>query len=70
MEVIGVAPHAKQFVARAVRALGKVAGKKKKQFTYPVTFRVDPDAELGFTDIEELFDGSYVAPHEEAAATN
>lgn len=65
MDVRGLAPHLKQAVARAARLWKKLKGEKKQQFTYPVTFRVDPDAPLGYSDIEGAFDGKYVAPHEE-----
>ena len=68
MDVRGFAPHAKQAVARAARIWKKFAGEKKKQFTYPVTFRVDPDAPLGFSDLAD-FDGTYHAPHEELVAS-
>lgn len=69
-DVRGWAPHAKQSVARAARLWKKLTGKKKQHFTYPVTFRVDPDAPLGYTDIDGEFDGTYVAPHEELVATS
>lgn len=67
MDVRGWAPHAKQLVARAVRIAKKLKREKKEQFTYPVTFRVDPDAPLGYSDLEDTFDGTIAAPHEELA---
>lgn len=67
MEVSGLGAHAKQAVARAARLWNKLKREEKEQFTYPVTFRVDPDAPLGYSDIEDAFDG-IVAPHEELAS--
>lgn len=63
-DVRGIAPHAKQLVARSIRLVKKLTGKPKQQFTYPVTFRVDPDAPLGFSDLVPA-DQHVVAPHEE-----
>jgi hypothetical protein len=68
MDVRGWAPHAKQAVARAARVWKKLKGEKQEHFTYPVTFRVDPNAPLGYSDLGDAFDGTYVAPHEELAA--
>lgn len=66
MDVRGGTPHVKQFIARVARAWSKFTGTTKQQFTYPVTFRVDPDAPLGFVDLSDEFDGTIVAPHEDA----
>ena len=67
-DVHGLAPHAKQAVARAVRFWKKMTGKKQQQFTFPVTFKVDPDAPLGYTDLVPDADQKVVAPYEELAA--
>ena len=67
MEVRGFGAHAKQAVARAARLWNKLKRKQEEQFTYPVTFRVAPDAPLAYSDIEVGFDG-IVAPHEELAS--
>jgi hypothetical protein len=63
--VHGPAAHFKQAIARANRYAGKFAGKKNKQFVYPKTFVVDPQAPHGF----RILDGqeNIVAPHEEVA---
>jgi hypothetical protein len=61
--VHGPVAHAKQTVARAVRYAHKLAGKRKKQYTYPVSFKVDPDAPLGFTLLDVPAD-HLAAPHE------
>jgi hypothetical protein len=46
----GVAAHCKETLARIVRRVDKTIGKKKPEaYVYPVTFRVDPNAPLGFT---------------------
>jgi hypothetical protein len=65
--VEGIAAHAKQAVARAVRYAGKFAGQAKKQFVYPKTFVVDPQAPHGYR-ILSGHEHSVVAPHEELAA--
>ena len=54
-EVDGLAAHLKQAVIRVARRLpGAKTEPKKRGIDYPVSFRVDPDAPLGFT----LLDGS------------
>jgi len=46
----GLSAHLKRALIRAVRMFRKVSGAKEpKMLDYPVTFRVDPDAPLGFT---------------------
>jgi hypothetical protein len=65
--VEGIAAHAKQAVARAVRYANKFAGESKKQFVYPKTFVVDPQAPHGYRILAGQ-EGSVVAPHEELIA--
>jgi hypothetical protein len=50
MEVDGPIAHLKQFIIRAARRLpGAPTEPKKRGIDYPVTFKVDPNAPLGFT---------------------
>ena len=63
-DVRGLAAHAKQLVARAVRFANKYRGQEKQQFTYPVSFKVDPESPTGFT-LLDVPDSDLVAPHEE-----
>jgi hypothetical protein len=62
--VDGLAAHGKQALARAIRFAGKLFGTPKKQFVYPKTFVVDPDAPHGF----RILNQDIVAPHQELAA--
>ncbi len=50
----GPVAHLKETLSRVVRRVHKLTGKKKPEaYVYPVTFRVDPDAPLGFTLLED-----------------
>jgi len=60
-EIDGWAAHAKQAVIRSVRLARRVTRKKQTQFTYPVSFRVDPDAPLGYTDLPGSYAGDPVS---------
>ena len=61
-EVDGPAAHVKQAIARAVRFANKFRGSESEQYTYPVSFKVDPESPTGYTVIDE---SNLVAPHEE-----
>ena len=61
--VDGPLAHLKQTVARSVRLRDRIVGKTRKQYTYPVSFKVDPSAEPGFTLLDVDKD-ALVAPHE------
>lgn len=63
-DVDGFAAHAKQTLARAVRFVNKFQGRAKEQYTYPVSFKVDPESPTGYTLIDGA-DENLVAPHEE-----
>lgn len=62
--VDGFAAHAKQFFARLDRYAGKLFGKEKEQWTYPITFVLDPSAPDGFRLIEGT-ENVVLAAHEE-----
>ena len=65
-EAIGVdgpTAHVKQAIARAVRYYQRFFATPKKQFTYPVSFVVDPAAPQGFR-LLDVADEVLVAPHE------
>lgn len=64
-EVSGIAARLKEGLARAQRIGGKLFGVEKQQFTYPHSFRVDPDSPNGYTLIEGC--DEIVAPHTEAS---
>lgn len=51
MDIHGPAAHLKQAVIRTVRMVRKFTKKPASQFTYPVTFRIDPNAPRGFVDL-------------------
>lgn len=54
MSVDGPVAHAKQTLIRCVRQLEKRKGKPKPAlFKFPITFKVDPDAPLGFSPLDE-----------------
>ncbi len=55
--------HAKQALARAVRYFQRFTGKQTQQFTYPSSFRVDPEAPQGF-QLLDVPEDVLVAPHE------
>jgi hypothetical protein len=64
----GPVAHLKETLTRIVRRMHKVMGKKKPEaFVYPVTFRVDPDAPLGFTHLEDASRGRQNEPLHEVA---
>jgi hypothetical protein len=63
IEVDGVAAHFKQFVARLDRYAGKLFGKEKEQWTYPITFVLDPSEPDGFRLIDAA-DNAVLAAHE------
>lgn len=63
-DVTGLAAHAKQALARAVRCWGKLRRREKEQFVYPKSFVLDPSAERGFRLLSEQ--GQVIAPHLEA----
>jgi hypothetical protein len=60
--VDGLQAHAKQTLARALRYTSKIMKKEKKQFVYPKSFVVDPDAPRGFRILAGQ-EGATVAPH-------
>ncbi|MEO1495872.1 MAG: cupin-like domain-containing protein [Planctomycetota bacterium] len=64
IEADGLAAHVKQLLARVDRYAGKLVGKEKEQWTYPVTFALDPNAPDGFRllDVDETVT---LAAHEE-----
>ncbi len=62
----GLTAHAKQFVARVDRYLGKIFGKEKEQWVYPITFELDPSSPDGFR-LYEGEEGVAAARHEELA---
>ncbi len=67
IDVDGLSPHLKQFLARGFRYCGKMFGQSRKQFAYPKSFVVDPTAPYGF----RLLDNQahvIVAPHHELEA--
>ena len=49
--VDGPVAHTKQAISRAVRWYHKLTRQPAEHYTYPVTFRVDPQAPLGYTDL-------------------
>lgn len=59
--VTGIAAHAKQALARAVRCWGKLRRQEKQQFVYPKSFVLDPSAERGFRLLNEQ--GEVISPH-------
>jgi hypothetical protein len=59
----GPVSHLKQTIARGVRCANKLRGKTKRQFTYPVSFKVDPQSPTGYT-LLDLPERELVAPHE------
>ena len=65
--VDGLTAHTKQLVARVANFSGRLFGKEKEQYVYPVTFVVDPNAPHGYrlTAGEET---PVEAPHLEVAA--
>lgn len=67
-DIRGWIPHAKQTVARMVRMYNRLTGTTKQNFTFPVTFQVDPDAPLGFRDLVPNADELVKAPFEETLA--
>jgi len=68
IDVDGFAAHFKQFLARVDRYAGKLFGNEKQQWTYPITFVLDPSEPDGFRllDVEE---GTVLAAHEASAAS-
>jgi hypothetical protein len=58
----GLSAHVKQMVARGLRYVQRAGGGTKQQYTYPVTFKVDPQAPLGFTLLETNHE-EQSAPH-------
>lgn len=60
--VEGLAAHAKQFTARVTNLAGRLLGKEKDQYTYPVTFVVDPEAPNGYRLLEGE-ETPVIAPH-------
>jgi hypothetical protein len=61
--VDGLAAHVKQAVTRAVRFVRTVTAKSRKQYTYPISFVVDPDAPGGFR-LLQVSPEILKAPHE------
>jgi hypothetical protein len=59
----GPAAHVKQVIARSVRLCQKLTQKQQAQYTYPISFKVDPSAPSGVAllDVDESI---LVAPHE------
>jgi hypothetical protein len=60
--VDGVTAHVKQAVARAVRACDKIRGDQPEQFEYPISFKIDPEAPLGYVDLDLSAD-EITGPH-------
>jgi hypothetical protein len=63
IDIDGVAAHIKQFVARLDRYAGKLFGKEKEQWTYPITFVLDPSEPDGFRLLDTAGD-AVLAAHE------
>ncbi len=66
--VDGVQAHVKQFASRVSNLANRFFGNEKEQYTYPVSFVVDPSAENGYRLIEGE-DTPVVAPHLEVGAS-
>jgi hypothetical protein len=65
----GPIAHLKETLTRVVRRVNKLTGKKKPQaYVYPVSFRVDPDAPLGFTLLDDEAKQLQEGLHEAAIA--
>ena len=64
----GAVGHLKQTLARGVRFAKRFAAQPPEQYTYPVSFKVDPQAPHGFT-LLDVDDEVLAAPHENAALT-
>ncbi|QDT67391.1 hypothetical protein MalM25_02880 [Planctomycetes bacterium MalM25] len=58
-----LAAHFKQFLARVDRYVGKLFGKEKEQWTYPITFVLDPDSPDGFR-LVDVHEETVLAAHE------
>ncbi|MEQ8849468.1 hypothetical protein [Botrimarina sp.] len=64
IEADGWAAHVKQFIARVDRYAGKLFGKEKEQWTYPITFVLDPSEPDGFR-LLEVDERTVLAAHEQ-----
>ncbi len=49
----GITGQTKQMLARSIKVWNKFRGEKTKGYSSPITFRIDCDAPLGYTDIAE-----------------
>lgn len=63
IEAEGLAAHVKQLLARLDRYAGKLFGKEKRQWVYPITFVLDPLEADGFR-LLEVSDSTVLAAHE------
>ncbi len=61
--VDGPVAHLKQALARTVRIGQKIFAKPEVPYTYPISFKVDPDSPSGYT-LLEVDEELLVAPHE------
>ena len=64
IEVDGLAAHVKQLIARVDRYAGKLVGREKHQWTYPVTFVLDPSEPDGYR-LLEVSGETALSKHEE-----
>jgi hypothetical protein len=60
----GLAAHAKQVLARLDRYAGKLFGKEKEQWTYPITFALDSSEPDGYR-LLDVNESTVLAAHEE-----
>ena len=64
IDIDGWDAHVKQFLARLDRYAGKLAGKEKEQWTYPITFVLDPSEPDGFR-LLDVSGETVLAAHEQ-----
>ncbi|TWT46910.1 cupin-like domain-containing protein [Botrimarina hoheduenensis] len=67
IEAEGFLAHAKQLLARLDRYAGKFVGREKHQWTYPITFVLDPNNPDGFR-LLDVSESVTLAAHEEELA--
>ncbi len=61
-DVDGPTAHAKQALARCTRIAARLFGRRKEEFIYPATFKVDLDSPTGYTLVDVPPD-QVIAPH-------
>lgn len=69
IEADGLAAHVKQFISRVDRYAGKLFGKEKEQWTYPITFVLDPSEPDGFR-LLDVSGETVLAAHEAEELAN